>query len=453
MARRTHRDDAPEDTATTRTLHMPATPPDTPDFPAGRHVLEAQQQAERDIASGALDVSYVEAGEGPLPSQQEIRARAQLRKEGARQQAASAEAIATALLQDAEQGLHTTPPRGMRTSRVRRARSRSLSTARSESEAAAAALADADATHRNTVDVLEGKRATPDGENRAGAPIAPGTRYLLLAIVLALVAEYALLAIPLLIEGSIVAENMHVYFGTDDANPWVPFTIAAVTVLSLTVVPFLVGRQLNHLLHGGHRHILRWIAIGAGLAIWLYAGVTLAQVRVAVDRDAALDRAERRYRQAVEDAQAAGIDPATVPTVVPDEVFDPTLPLLMWFGILLGIGIALMIWEIFRYNPARLEELRARLARSRAEERALVLDDYIGRVEADVAAQRAANEAAATEWELELSRIDAEARLCERTYEVALVQASGSPEMAMAIENRRGVTDAAPATETAEEER
>jgi hypothetical protein len=408
-------------------VNLPLTPADQPDWAGGRALEEAEQRGRGDVATDAIDAPGLRAGEQPMLFDTESRLRARHRGLVARQRAANSAAAGHALVAAAQRGQRTRAPGdGPRTQ----------TGATEERNSAKAELVRTENAHDTTAAVLDGERPAPDGAMRPGTPIAADPERIDRAVLWERVRDVLPLAIPLVIETIVVSANMRELFHVDDGNWWLPASIAVIAVISLTLIPYRVGRSLNVAAHGGRRPAWVWAITAVASAFWIGVGVTLAIVRVQVDGRAAVREAEEQHRDDVLNAVSNGIDPDSIPPFDASAVYDPVLPSVMWIVVLLGVGVALVLFELWAHDPARLDELVARRAVLRARRWVALLTEQVADIAAQVELQRQVNTQGALMWQIEQERIAAEHEIALATYAAAAAQTAGTPEMIDALEDR-----------------
>lgn len=412
-------------------LQLPNPPARIPRWGAGESRLRAQQAAERAHATGALDAPGVEATTGDLPYESVREEQAAVESATVRLERLEADAVGTTLLEDAKQGGQVPP--------IPAARTNSVAGVADELATAEEALATAVERHDRATRVIDGGERASDGTARAGSPIAPEadeTRGIRSALWRATAAGMLPVLIPLVVEGLAVTFNMHTYLRADDGNWIQPAVIAVITVGILSIAPYLLGVVLNDQAAG--KTLSRWDAIGAAVVavFWIGVGVTLSLVRVQVDRNEAIRAAQEDRRQAISEAQQLG-QSTDIPPVDPGAVFDPVLPTVFWILVFVGFGAVLMLWERTHRNPARLHELRTRLARVRATERAHILREHKGALDGSVTAQERINELALQMWDAELDVVWTSAALDTAEYHRSLGEAAGDPDMPLAVERHK----------------
>lgn len=436
--------DEPDEGPSSINLNMGLTPADQPDWAGGRALEEAEQRGRGDVATNAIDAPGVRAGEQPMLFDTESRLRARHRGLVARQRGANSAAAGHALVAAAERGERTPAPGdGPRT---QTGATQELGSAETE-------LDRVEQAHGVTVAVLDGERAAPDGAMRPGTPIDADPAHIDRAVVWERVRGVLPLVIPLVIETIVVSANMRELFHVADGNWWLPASVAVIAVISLTLIPHRVGRSLNIAACGGRRPAWVWAVTAVASAFWIGVGVTLAVVRVQVDGRAAVREAEEQYRDDVLNAVSNGTNPASIPPLDTAAVYDPVLPSVMWIVVLLGIGVALVLFELWAHDPARLDELVARRAVLRARGWVALLSEQVADIAAQVDLQRQVNTQGAVMWQIEQERIAVEYEIALATYSAAAAQAAGTPEMTDALEDRlaRTHTEVEALSDSAEE--
>lgn len=416
-------------------VHLPHSPVIEPTRPGGRQRLEAEQQAIRDVETNAIDVEYVEAGRGPLPHDDVLDAWTQVRIEAASQRSVEAEAIGVVLVERARQGDDDATRKKHPTSLP----IPSEPVLAKELANAEADLRIAEAAHEYDRAVLEGSKVARDGTRRHGKPFAAGTTNFRRALFLSGLLALLPLIAPVLIEGAVVTGNLRHYLRT--AEWLLPLSMAAIVVISLTVGPFFIGRAINSVSHGGSLSRWQWTSLGVATVVWLAVGVQLARLRVSVDRRTAVREAEKAFNE-----DQTSILPGAEQTA---ESFDPSMvdfdvptAVMVWISILVGIGAILILFEALTYNPARHTELASRYAVHQARRRVLEATGQLDRVRGQVRLQERLAEASLDEWKIESDRIRADTELDKRIYQIALMNASGNPQMAMALNVRYGAGQA-----------
>lgn len=417
----------PDEGAAGVNLNMGLTPADQPEWAGGRVLEEAEQRGRGDVATDAIDAPGVRAGEQPMLFDTESRLRARHRGLVARQSAANSAAAGHALITAAERGERTPAPGdGPRTK----------TGATQERDSAQKECERVEQAHQVTVDVLNGERPAPDGAMRPGTPIAADPVHIDRAVMWERVRDALPLAIPLVIEMIVVSANMRELFHVADGNWWLPASVAVIAVISLTLIPHRVGRSLNIAAHGGHRPAWVWAATAVAAVFWIGVGVTLAIVRVQVDGRAAVREAQEQHRDDVLSAVSNGADPTSIPSLDTAVVYDPVLPSVMWIVVLLGVGVTLMLFELWAYDPARFDELVARRAVLRVRRWVTLLSEQVDDITAQAELQRQVNTEGAVMWKFEQERIAVEYEIALATYAGAAAQAAGTPEMTDALEDR-----------------
>lgn len=411
------------------TVQLPNPPKRRARLDPGHSQLRAQQAAERAIATGALDDAGIEATIGDLPYEASRAAQAEAEKAAIASERAEAEAAAATILEAARRGEHLDPePRAA----AKTTAGLAAETARTRAHADRARAAH-DAASR----VLEGTERMPDGTKRPGLPIAPGTERFGWHIVATIVAGILPVLIPLLVEGSAVAGNMRAYLRADDADWMLPLVIAVISVGILTIVPYLVGITVNKVVHDKSLPLWHWLVVGGATLMWIAVGVTLAVIRVSVDRAEAIRVAEENRLRSIESAQALGTTSADVPPIDPNAVFEPVLPTIFWIAVFLGFGVALVLWEVTFYNPARLHELRTRAVAHAADRQIVALVDHAALLEGSIELQRSVNEHSRQMWDAERDAIDAAAAWDIAVHHEELALASADPAVPLAIEQHK----------------
>ncbi|TQJ30692.1 hypothetical protein [Microbacterium sp. SLBN-146] len=395
----------------------------------GQSQLRAQQAAERAISTGALDDAGIEATIGELPYEASRAAQAEVEKAAIASERAEAEAAAATVLEAARRGEHVAPePHGA----AKTAAGLAAEMARTRAHADRARAAH-DAASR----VLEGTERMPDGTKRPGLPIAPGTERFGWHIVATIVAGVLPVLIPLIVEGSAVAGNMRAYLRADDSDWMLPLVIAVISVGILTIVPYLIGITINKVVHGKSLPMWHGIVAGGAALMWIAVGVTLAVVRVSVDRAEAIRVAEENRLRSIESAQALGTASADVPPIDPNAVFEPILPTIFWIAVFVGFGVALVLWEVTFYNPARLQELRTRAVVHAADGRVVDLVDRTALLEGSIELQRVVNMQSLRMWDAEHDAIDAAAAWDVAVHHGELALAAADPAVPLAIERHK----------------
>lgn len=414
---------------------------------AGELEERAQQLAERGIRSGAVDAPGVDATTGDLPGEAVIDADAGIRHAGIPAERAETEATGLALAFEAEEGRHVEPAAGALTTSVE-GLDLELEAAQDELDAARKAW-------RRLRAVLRGRRRSADGTVRPGEQIAPDAkaddlrRQIRRENVLAAIP----LVIPLVVEGAVMTFNMHAYLRADDTNWWAPLGMAVIALGIVTFAPYLLGRAINDLTHGKRLHIAETVALAALAVVWVVAAVALALVRVQVDQQGAVAAAEDRRRAAIDLAQQTGGSTGAVPPVVPGDVFDATLPTVVWIVVFLGFGLVLLWWEATHRNPVRVAEAKARLRVIGAAEPVALLTAKRAEVLRSVTLQRETNALALAMRDAEHGVVDAVAASARAVYHAALGEAAGDPSMPPAIERHKAARAARAADATADGER
>lgn len=419
----------PEDARTTAAvIHLPHPPVVLPRLNDGHSQERARQAAERAVAAAAIDSATVEASTDFLPYEAERAAQAGVELAGLPVERIESEATGVVLLDDARQGRHGVPSPDALTRSV---------PGLTDEYARAARIRD-QARSQNDRDraVLDGTEKHPDGTLRPGTHIAPDATDLVRAMRWATAAAVLPLLLPALVEGAAVTANMRSYLRVDDADLVLPVAIAVIAVGVLTVVPYLVGRALDDVVHGARLHVVHVVGAAVAVVAWVTVGVVLALVRVDVDRAEAIAKAEEQRQSRIQALQGMGTG-ADVPLVDPDAVFDPTLPTVLWVAVFLGFGALLILWEMTMRNPARVAELRSRRALLAAEDRVLRLADALSGLEGSVAVQAQVNVLALRMWDAQADIVSAACARDVAVHDRALAEASHDPSMPLAIEQHR----------------
>ena len=308
----------------------------------GASQQRAQQAGEVAIGSGSLDAAAIAAHTDDLPFVVTRAARARTEFAAIAGERAESEMVGVALETAAARGSQVEPKPGTRTN--------SRAGIAAEAAEAEKELAAEEEALQALQETLAGSRPHVDGTRRPGNRLATHARNLRRALLFALLRLAAVVIAPIVIEGYAVTHNMHAYLRADDAD-WVsPAVIAAITVGILTLAPYVLGVAINDLAHGAAAHVLVKGLLIAIAVLWVGVGVTLACVRVQVDRAEAIRAAEERRRAAIANAQGLG-ESIDIPGVDPGAVFDPVLPAIFWIVVFVGFGAgmswasALVRWE------------------------------------------------------------------------------------------------------------
>lgn len=400
-----------QDGADTVDVHLPNPPERTPRRTGGRSGDDAQQAAERDVQTGAVDLDVVLAWESRLRYDRLRDAQAAVEALSAGQDRLEAEATGDALVARARSGHGTTAPREVEVPTLAGAKDQVVEATERNDDAAAA--------HEDAVEVLRGNRPRPDGSRYPGSPVAPGTTRVGVHLLLLRVRELLPLVVPLLVEGYVVRNTMKAYLRTPDADFWSPTLIAISAVLTLTLPPFLIGRTLSRAAHGAVLGLWHRVAVAAGAVVFVATGVLLAVVRVQIDAA----EAERKGRELARVSEVP-FEPAPFPVVVPT---------VFWVLTLVGIGVVLICIELLAHNPALAEELETRRAKVQARRRLLVVRGYLDRVAAAGALQERTNAVSAAMWAQQVQEIPARAEVDKQLYRVSLVRASGDSRLGLAL--------------------
>jgi hypothetical protein len=413
-------------------VQLPHPPTGEPHRSSGKSQLDAEQAADRDVRSGAVDPENVEAGVGPLGFDTLREAEANLEQAIAKQESLEAEATGKALIEGARQGAQSAQPRWAFTT--------SQAGAKAEADRTHTARKKAEETNAHDNAVLDGTAIYHDGSHRPGEMLSPGITHLKWAVFRATIAAWLPLLLPAAVEFWIVASNMRSYLRTDDSDLLTPATIAVTTVMILTVIPFLLGRWLAGVQAGRKASAVDRVAALVAAAFWLGVGATLAIVRVQVDQANAIAKANSDYRVAVQQAQSLGQSADSVPPVDPATVFNPLLPTILWIIVLCGLGVALIWFELNHSNPARLAELKSRAVLVEAVDRDVEAIAWVAQLEGAVDLQTAVLETTREMWKHEPEAIRHRAARDVQIYRSTLATASGDPRMVLAIEARDAAT-------------
>lgn len=412
-------------------MQLPNPPTRVPRLDAGESRLRAQQAAERAVTTGALDATGVEATTGDLPYKALRDAQAGVELATVALERLEAEASGVTLLESARQGALAMP--------VKVTATHSVVGLGEELSKAEERLTEAEARHDFATRVLAGAESAPDGSRRAGNPITPHAtteKAIESALRRMMWARTLPILIPIVVEGLAVTFNMHAYLRADDGNWIQPAVIALITVGILSISPYLLGIVANDQAHGKEMSPIDAVGVAVLAVFWVGVGITLALVRVQVDRNEAVRAAELSRRQAIAESQQLG-QPVDVPPVDPGTVFEPILPTVFWVLVFVGFGVVLILWERTHRNPARVHELETRLARLLAVTRVQMLRAHAATLGGSINLQERINNLALQMWDAEIEVVRASARLDTAEYHRCLGEAAGDPEMPLAVEDHK----------------
>lgn len=420
----------------------PASRPRT-DPGASQH--RAQQAGEVAIGSDALDAAGIAAHTDDLPFVVTREAQARTELAAIAGERAESEMVGVALETAAARGSQVEPKPGTRTN--------SRAGIAAETAEAEQKLAAEEEALEVLQETLAGARPHVDGTRRPGNRLAIHAKNLRRALLLVLLGLAAVVIAPIVIEGYAVTHNMHAYLRADDADWMSPAFIAAITVGILTLAPYVLGVAVNDLAHGATKHVLVKGLLVAIAVFWVGVGVTLACVRVQVDRAEAIRAAEERRRAAIGNTQGLG-ESIDIPEVDPGAVFDPVLPTIFWIVVFVGFGMVLIAWEAMHRNPVQVQELRQRILVADLRDRVIALHDQADALAASVIVQREVNRLTLVAWDAEHEVVAAAAAHDTAVYYQTLGEASGDPQVPLAVSQHRstvaarGAAKAAPALES-----
>jgi len=391
--------------------------------------LRAQQAGERAITTGALDQAGVDATTGALPFESEREERARVELAAVPGERARTQAAAETLLTVARNGGHV--------KKSRLAQTNSVDGVRHELGVAVDRLERARSEHEESLDVLAGSRPARDGTVRVGHLIAPHATPTPWLLARSRVVASLPLVVPLAVEGTAVAFNMHAYLHAADSNLLLPIGIAVITVCILTFAPYVIGIHVNNVAHGLRLSIVDRITITVLAVFWVGVGVTLALVRTTVDHGEAADKVKEEHQAAVRNALAHGNPESSVTGPNIDDYFNPLLTAVFWVVVFVGFGVVLVVFERLHRNPERMHELALRVAVHARQRLVTALTDQLAQLTASVEAQEKSNASSLAMWDAEPDLIKAAAAHDVVVYHRSLGEASGEPDMHLAIERHR----------------
>lgn len=399
-----------------------------PVMDAGVRGMLAEQAARNFVASAAIDPVTTAAAVSELPPVRTIRSRGDRDIATVAVETIEASAVGDVLINGAESGEKVPPLPGAPVT--------SLFGIRALVEVCADRLAQARQAHEESAAVLRKEREAPGGGWFPGEPIdSEETGDLRRSIRWAKTRMLLIMAVLILIEGAVVTGNQIAYLRLPASQSWQGIAIAVVALAMVTVAPFLVGRWLAPWAHHGKLSRGKIAGISILAAFWLTSAISLALVRVSVDRAHAVQAAEERYQVALTNYQRDQLGARPTP-VDPNLVFDPTLPIVMWVAILVGMGVLMCVFEMF-HNPFRLEELKCRHAVRSLEERMVGLNTQQDAIERSIGVETMLKESAIAMWQ-EMPELITEGvnNAVDVTFET-MATASGDADMTLAIERHR----------------
>lgn len=429
MSRSPQPDTTPVDSGAGFPVHLPELPPRDPFAPTGTGNQLAEQAAERDVASGAYDPVQVAAGDVSLPWQKERLARVELDRSQTELGRIQQLFVALGLLQRARDGQLVPSTVGVE--------STTLIGAEAELKRIDAELAKVTALHETAEAVLTGEQPDSDGTPRPGRRIAPGSKDPRGAAKRERLQGWALLVVPFLVEGAIVASNMYAF---NRGSVIEAITLAFAALAVLTVGPYMVGQQLAGVFARGRARIGDIVILAVAVPFWVGTALSLAVTRVRLDQNHTIERLEESQANAVTRALDAGTTVPLFDPIVPDQVFDPIVPTIMWVSILLGIGAVLAVVEAAHYNPVRFVEIDLRASRQDLQRTRQLILERTGILTGSVELQEEAIETTEAYYDEALESSKARGEVDLGVYSARLISASGDPEMLGAIETRQAAT-------------
>lgn len=396
-----------------RDLQSATIPPEEPLVDTGHRLLEAQQLAERDAASGAYDSDGVEAAEGPLPSEWVIDAQTELDRAENEKRRHSAARIGAEHVMKAENGDYTPPTDGA---------SGSLTYTRERLEGAQEDLRRAQQDHERRHEQLGDISAVV-----ATRQTAPKTR----------AHWWRRVWVPTLAGGLLelaaTAGNVYVFMRLGD---WFQAgTVALSAVFALTIAPLVAGLVLAGLRHVSSvkEIIARAIAAALLIAVWIIAGLTLAGMRVEADRELAADRSNVTSSL---DSAAEQLGQAAAAATTSPQAEDSTLEIAFWAVVLLGIGAVLLVKEAIFHETARLAELDDRIALWQCEDAAAGWTSRAAAIRHRVSLQQLDIQLTDRVYTTEFDKLLLRGERAKSEYRASLVNAFADPEMTTSLEDR-----------------
>jgi hypothetical protein len=408
-----------EPTETVRTMHTASFSHAGPIGDHGSNLLAAEQAATTDIASGGIDSDTVASVAGPLTHEQGTAAVHSQAVADADRTRLQARVLSLRMITDTFLG-RTIPPRGEASGSYEHGK-RELAKA-----TAAAAAATKEAAY--TSEVLAGKRPDHAGARRLGTPITVEAGNYRRARIMDNIKSTAPFVSASVIEGLVVASNVYSAFRI--ANLLLATGIAVTVLLSLSLVPYVLGRTLAEARAHGKMPRADIIIVAVGALFWLGAGLTLALIRSSAD--------------AFERASTASAGPASGALSPPSPTLSPKvsslvdgsspIPTIFWIVVLLGVGVAVFLWENQNHNPMRRLDLAAREMLIVTDRWLRDLAQRLDEIAAEVRFQCRAAMEIDMDHEAQPQLIAAQRAEDGATYLGALVRAAGDPAMASAVD-------------------
>ena len=368
------------------TLDRPVGPADTPLSDHRSRLLAAEQEAQRDANSHALDQTLIRyLGDSPLPAEAEAQKRLEREQAEATKKLFEARSIGSSLAETGKVSLTVNGPGISRNYQTTIAREADAS-ARVE-----AGIAEAEATRTHLVAILSGVGADAEGVVWTGqAPVKPGpnSRKSTVRWSAANVRDKALSWLPLLVlgpvEAAIVVTTLMAYLHTDDIVA--PIALAVAFLVGLILLPGLIGQSLAKVYRRGFAMGKELWSLSALTVFWLAAVASTVFFRVSADRDAAIRK-------------AAAAQQVPIGQVNPDAVYNLPVHVLAWLVPVGLIGFAVIGAKLLWHNPVIRAVIRTDLHLIdlfQAGFRHALIQE---RAEALIAARAAGTASACAEWE------------------------------------------------------
>jgi len=368
------------------TLDRPVGPADTPLSDHRSRLLAAEQEAQRDANSHALDQTLIQyLGNSALPAEAEAQRRLEREQAEATKKLLETRSIGDSLAGTGKVSLTVNGPGVPRNHQT---------TISQEVEANARAergIAEAEATRTHLVTILDGEGADAEGVVWTGhAPAKPGpdTKKSTIRWSAANLRDKALIWLPLLVlgpvEAAIVVTTLMAYLRTDDVVA--PIALAVAFLVGLIFLPGLIGQSLAKVYRRGFVMGKELWAIGAMVLFWVAAVASTVFFRVSADRDSAIRKAATARQVAIDQ-------------VNPDAAYNLPVHVLAWLVPVGMIGFVVIGAKLLWHNPVIRAVIRtdlhlvdlfqARFRHASIQERA----------EALITARAAATAGACAEWE------------------------------------------------------
>lgn len=391
-----------------------------------------EQQAGYDAASGAYDEAIVKTHEGALPAEREIHARVDriiVESGSARLEPEKITLRHEYVAKYVDAANHT-----------------ALGTERAQLEED---LDDAKKLREEGVAELKGEATRPDGSRYHGhVPPKPhlspeernsvrrarrALRFRPARVTRAIVDFGATIAfIP--IEAIVISGPVSVAIRTDNYSEALLLSVSG--ILGATFLPHFGGQALSKLFHHGRFGWRETIAL-FGIPAWIGLALLLANVRT--------DAAANTYRN------LAASTNQIAPSAVDMSGFEFAGTFLFWFAFTTAVGCVILAIKLVAYNPVLTNVIKTDNAIAEMQLTLVNLTGEIGRIDAQVAAQKAIDELTVKQYdEFEKKVLPALRPELIALYRTTFINALAKPSMTgpLAYNDKAArMTAVAPATE------